>query len=105
MGYHFLLQGIFLTQGLNPRLLRLLHWQAGSLPLAPPGKASGLTEEVTFQQSPDAGEGRSPVISWVKRVLSSGNSKCKGPEVGSQLNIQGTAGRPLCQEWNEQGGK
>ena len=26
------------TQGLNPSLLCLLHWQAGSLPLAPPGK-------------------------------------------------------------------
>ena len=37
-GCHSLLQGIFLTQGLNPRLLGLLHWQAGSLPLVPPGK-------------------------------------------------------------------
>ena len=36
----FLLQGIFLTQGLNPHLLYLLHWQAGSLPLVPPGKPS-----------------------------------------------------------------
>ena len=36
---HFLLQGIFLTQGLNPRLLGLLHGQVDSLPLAPPGKA------------------------------------------------------------------
>ena len=35
---HFLLQGISLTQGLNPCLLRLLHWQAGSLPLVTPGK-------------------------------------------------------------------
>ena len=35
MGYHAFLQGIFLTQGLNPRLLPFLHWQAGSLPLAP----------------------------------------------------------------------
>ena len=26
------------TQGLNPCLLCLLHWQMGSLPLAPPGK-------------------------------------------------------------------
>ena len=34
----FFLQGIFPTQGLNPHLLCLLHWQAGSLPLAPPGK-------------------------------------------------------------------
>ena len=33
-----LLQGIFLTQGSNLCLLRLLHWQAGSLPLAQPGK-------------------------------------------------------------------
>ena len=30
--------GIFLTQGSNPCLLRLLHWRAGSLPLVPPGK-------------------------------------------------------------------
>ena len=36
-GLPFLLQGIFLTQGLNPHLLCLLHWQAGSLPLVPPG--------------------------------------------------------------------
>ena len=33
-----LLQGIFLTQWLNPPFLSLLHWQVGSLPLAPPGK-------------------------------------------------------------------
>ena len=31
-----LLQGIFPTKGLNPHLLHLLRWQAGSLPLAPP---------------------------------------------------------------------
>ena len=35
VGCHVLLQGIFLTQGLNLSLLCLLHWQAGSLPLAP----------------------------------------------------------------------
>ena len=34
VGCHLLLQGIFLTQGLN---LCLLHWQADSLP-EPPGK-------------------------------------------------------------------
>ena len=33
VGYHFLFQGIFLTQGSNPCLLHLLHWQADSLPL------------------------------------------------------------------------
>ena len=35
---HSLFQEIFLTQGLNPHLLGLLHWQMDSLPLAPPGK-------------------------------------------------------------------
>ena len=34
VGYHFLLLGIFLTQGANPHVLSLLHWQAGSLPLS-----------------------------------------------------------------------
>ena len=33
VGCHFLLQGIFLIQELNPRLLNLLYRQAGSLPL------------------------------------------------------------------------
>ena len=38
IGCHALLQGIFPTQELNPHFLHLLHWQAGSLPLALPGK-------------------------------------------------------------------
>ena len=39
MGCHFLLQGIFPTQGSNPCLFCLLLWQAGSSPLVPPGKS------------------------------------------------------------------
>ena len=39
MDCHALFQGIFPTQGLNPRLLYLLYWQAGSLPLAPTWEA------------------------------------------------------------------
>ena len=38
VGCHALLHGIFVTQGPNSRLSRLLHWQVGSLPLAPSGK-------------------------------------------------------------------
>ena len=37
MGFHFLLQGIFLTWS-SPHLLSLLYWQAGSLPADQPGK-------------------------------------------------------------------
>ena len=45
VGCQALLQGIFPTQELNQHLLCLLHWQAGSLPLAPPG---------TIGKDPDA---------------------------------------------------
>ena len=38
VGCHFLLRGIFPTQGLNQRLLHLLCWQADSLPIVPSGK-------------------------------------------------------------------
>ena len=37
-GCHFLLQGIFLTQGSKPRLLCLLHWQGDFFTTEPPGK-------------------------------------------------------------------
>ena len=33
MGCQFLLQGIFLTQGMNSKFLCLRHWQVDSLPL------------------------------------------------------------------------
>ena len=47
VGSHTLLQGIFLTQGSNPCLLSLLHWQEYSLPVShlgslPKGNVSEL---------------------------------------------------------------
>ena len=39
LGHRALFQGIFPTQGLNAGVLCLLHWQVGSLPLAPLGKS------------------------------------------------------------------
>ena len=41
LGYHALLQEVCMTQGSNQSLMHLLHWQTGSLPLAPPGKQAG----------------------------------------------------------------
>ena len=38
-GLSFPPPGIFPTQGLNPHLLHLMHWQVDSLPLAPPGRS------------------------------------------------------------------
>ena len=64
-GFHALLQGIFPTQGLNLCLLCLLHWQAGSLPLAPPGEPSTMSlSSVQFssvaQSCPTLGDPMNP---------------------------------------------
>ena len=40
MGCRALLQGVFLAQGWNPGLLRLLRWQVGSSPPVPPAYLS-----------------------------------------------------------------
>ena len=47
-GRHALLQGIFPIRGSNLHLFYLLHWQAGSLPLALPGKPFLLYSEVNM---------------------------------------------------------
>ena len=52
VGCHALLQGIFLTQGSNPHLLCLLHWQTGSLPLAPLGKPLMLPKSLQKYRNP-----------------------------------------------------
>ena len=45
-------KGIFPSEILNPHLLRLLHWQLGSLPPTPPGKPqiSLITWQMLFWQ-------------------------------------------------------
>ena len=63
-GCHFLLQGIFLTQGWNQCVLRLLHWQADSLPLSHLGSLANLS----CQSLPVSSQGllivRTPVIEF-----------------------------------------
>ena len=50
VGFHFLLQGIFPTNGSNLYLSCLLHWQEGSWPLAPPGKLwVGMSKETVTE--------------------------------------------------------
>ena len=52
VGCHSLLLGIFPTQGSNPSVLCLLHWQVGSLPLAPLDNLStGLSPVSSFPPS------------------------------------------------------
>ena len=48
MGCHFILPGIFPTQGSNPHLLHLLHWQTDSFTTAPPGKPQYLPQDTAI---------------------------------------------------------
>ena len=68
VGYHFLLQGIFLIHGSNPCLLCLLHWQADSLPLShwrSPPTCDGFPVKTGCQ-----GADRAPLADTVLWVLS-----------------------------------
>ena len=50
VGCHFLLQGIFLTQGSDTGLSCLLHWQVGSLPLVSSGKPEKIAGVLSLGQ-------------------------------------------------------
>ena len=65
MGCHALLQGIFPTQGWNLSLLCLLHWQSGSLPLAPPACRHRLSGSNNV--GPDVSE--TPPGSCLSRIM------------------------------------
>ena len=74
-GCHALLQGIFLTQGSNPCLLRLLHWQAVSLFLEPPGKPCMHAPAVKYCEFP---------------------TLCHPHRPGQQNHTHGNTQRPVC---------
>ena len=61
MGCHFLLQGIFPTQGSNPHPRCLLHWQVDCLPLAPPGKPYNQGNWGLICSMPYLGKGKASV--------------------------------------------
>ena len=69
VGCHALHQGIFLTQGSNPHLLHLLHWQAGSLPLASLGSPyhRWLSGQESARQC--RGHRRCRFNPWVGKIL------------------------------------
>ena len=73
VGCHFLLQGIFLTQGLNPYLLHLQHWQVDSLPLSHLGSLLKDNHHVN--------------ISWhLNTAAQSMGPKCSHPSWDQSLN-------------------
>ena len=85
---HFLFQGIFLTQEYNQFLLHLLHQQADSLPLVPPGKPTQLRRKSKCpicMNSKQAGDPRtelSRTATFTNRGEQSMPSALRGPEGG-----------------------
>ena len=80
MGCHALLQGIFPTQGSDPELLGLLPWQAGSLPLTPPGNGVPNFPTGTFH-GPYNSPGFLPVASLSSPMVSPFTPKREGVEM------------------------
>ena len=63
-GDHFLLQGIFLTQGSHQSLLHFWRWKADSLPLCPLG--SPKDEEVILNREKYAWD----IVDWLTQTPS-----------------------------------
>ena len=76
--------GDLLTQGLNPRLLRLLHWQVDSLLLAPPGKSHGPEGLDLKSDSQSVQNYKVAVMKWGK------NRVCE--RLWKDLRAEGAAG-------------
>ena len=98
VGCHVLYQGIFPTQGLNPLLLCLLHWQVGSLPLAQLRKPARLLSRVQLFMAPMncsppassvLGILQARILEWVAIPSARGSSQ---PRDGTRVSC---IGRPL----------
>ena len=76
VGYHSLLQGIFPTQGLNLGFPRLLHWQAGSLPLCHLGRPPlvGMSLSKTTWAPPEPA-----LVIHIHTAISPGSNTEQGP--------------------------
>ena len=75
VGCHFLPQGLFLTQGLNPRLL---HWQVDSLLLSHQGGPSMWSLEILSLFVRKILKASERLISWwtsMKKVICKNNKK------------------------------
>ena len=72
VGCRALLQGIFPTQGSNPGLLCLLHWQADSLNTRPPGKPPWICNHTNICLTQRQTTACLPVT-LTRKVLNKGN--------------------------------
>ena len=93
VGCHFLSQEIFPTQGSSPYLLRLLHWQVGSLPLMPLGKPSRHHVGTQRRQPEISGDPRTLPLFSQKEGLSGRHSLPDLKESANALRMREAADR------------
>ena len=87
VGCHALLQRIFPTQESNPHILSLLRWQAGSLPLVPPGKLDkDLTDAKCLKPKDWIKKNACWSMSWLAEQPKRSDSLCQ-----EDLERQGSA--------------
>ena len=106
VGCRALLPGIFLIQGSNSSLSHLLHWQAGSSPLAPPGKPilAGIPSTLCGRAGWEHSECVCPPLKGAEELAQSRAglhlSQVASPENSGPLLAQPQAsaglGRPSC---------
>ena len=88
VGCHFLLQGIFLSQGSNPCLLHLLHWQADSLQWHHLSISYiSMLLDIRICQTNVKWWAWKQHLSMDKSALGRGKSKYKCPEVGPAWHV------------------
>ena len=98
VGGHALFQGIFLTHGSNLCFPCPLHWQAGSLPLLPPGKPCyllchvRLCDRVNCSPPVSSAHGilQTKILEWVDILFSRVSSQPR-----DQTQVSHTAGKFL----------
>ena len=98
MGYHFLLWGIFLTQGSNVYLLHPLHWQVDFSPLCHQRNPQNIKNMISFEfgMTNTVWKWASKVALVVKNLLANaGDIKDTDSFPGSRWSPGGGNGNPL----------
>ena len=107
-------RGIFSTQGLNPCLLCLLHWQAGSLPLHLLGSIGSTTRlEITSREAASSqsliclhSAPHSVVDNvYIKGAKCDSGFKRAGFRVGQEFLVRQPDNRRQCLKWYQVSGQ
>ena len=99
VGCHFLLQGIFPTQGSNTSVLCLLHWEAASLPLCHQGSPASVSILSLIEPMGD-----DPMAHFIEEEARVSEGKKQSP-VSSGISGTAAALAPQQEQWGARGAR